>query len=140
MDARTQDTESRLTLDDRGKQKYDVKKARARQKRGSIDASLKEITLGFKTSEHDLLVKAKKAREMLKEGHHVRLTVRLHGRQLGLLEVAKKQLDFLELQLHDVAKTTLLPTLKGKQLSVTMMPLPSITARAREALRKKNEE
>ncbi len=77
---------------------------------------------------------------MLIEGHHVRLTVRLFGRQLGLLEVAKKQLDFMELQLRDVAKTTLLPALKGKQLSATLMPLPSVTARAREALRKKNEE
>lgn len=138
MDERTQNTESRLTLD-YGKAKYDAKKAKAAQRRGSIDASLKEITLGFKTSEHDLLTKAKKAREMLLEGHHVRLTVRLHGRQLGLLEVAKKQLDFLEIQLRDISKMTLLPALKGKQLSTTLMPLPAVTARARDALKKKNE-
>jgi translation initiation factor IF-3 len=130
--------ESRLTLD-YGKAKYDAKKAKAAQKRGSIDASLKEITLGFKTSEHDLLVKAKKAREMLIEGHHVRLTVRLHGRQLGLLAVAKKQLDFLESQLRDISKMTLEPMLKGKQFTTTLMPLPGVTQRAREALKKKNE-
>jgi len=76
---------------------------------------------------------------MLEEGHHVRLTVRLHGRQLGLLDVAKKQLDFLESQLRDICKMTLLPALKGKQLSTTLMPLPNVMARAREALRKKNE-
>jgi translation initiation factor IF-3 len=76
---------------------------------------------------------------MLLDGHHVRLTVRLHGRQLGLLEVAKKQLDFFEIQLRDISKMTLLPALKGKQLSTTLMPLPAVTARARDALKKKNE-
>ena len=66
---------------DFGKYKYDLakknKESRARQK----ETELKEIRLTAKIGDHDVEYKAKKAREFFDQGHKVKVSMRLRGRE-----------------------------------------------------------
>jgi translation initiation factor IF-3 len=54
---------------------------------------MKEIRLGFKTDEHDLATKAKRAKQFLEQGNFVRVFVLLRGRENMFAEKAKQTLE-----------------------------------------------
>lgn len=54
---------------------------------------LKEVRLGFKTDEHDLATKAKRAQQFLEEGHIVRVYIQLRGRENVFPDKAKQTLE-----------------------------------------------
>ncbi len=54
---------------------------------------LKEIRLGFKTDDHDLETKAKRAQQFLDQGHIVRVYIQLRGRENVFPDKAKQTLD-----------------------------------------------
>lgn len=56
-------------------------------------SELKEIRLGFKTDEHDLATKAKRAQQFLDQGHIVRVYIQLRGRENVFPDKAKQTLD-----------------------------------------------
>lgn len=69
-------------LMDYSKMKYEAEKARRKQARKAANATeVKEIRLGVNTSEHDMQRMADHAAEFLNDGHKVRVTVMLKGRQ-----------------------------------------------------------
>lgn len=81
---------------DFGKYLYEQEKKqrKARQKR----SELKEIRLSLTIEPHDLKVKENKIKEFLKEGHKVKLTLLLHGREKNFI---RRAYQFLE---DEVAK------------------------------------
>ncbi len=73
---------------DFGKYKYDlakkIKEAKGRQK----ETELKEIRLTAKIGDHDIEYKAKNAKEFFAEGHKVKVSMRLRGRENIFVEQA----------------------------------------------------
>ena len=53
------------------------------KKKNSVKSELKEIKLSCEISDHDLEIKAKKAKEFLSEGDKVKCVIQLRGRQKG---------------------------------------------------------
>lgn len=66
-----------------GKYRYEKQKSEKAQKKNSRAASLKEIKLHISIGDHDLKVKAKHAKEFLKDGDKVSVCVQLKGREMA---------------------------------------------------------
>lgn len=84
-------------ISDYGKMKFDKAKQQKEQKKNQQVVSIKEIQLRAVTGINDIQIKAKKANEMLEQGHKIKIVVRLKGREQQTPELGKKVIDqFLE--------------------------------------------
>jgi len=66
---------------DFGRYKYEQEKKDKDNKQKSKTLEAKEIRLSAKIGNHDLEVKAKRAKEFIEKGHKILLSLRLHGRE-----------------------------------------------------------
>lgn len=79
---------------DYGKFQYEEKKKLRNAKSKAKTVEIKTIQVKIGTSEHDLLLKAKKASEWLKEGNRVKLDLFLKGRSKYMdVKFLKERLD-----------------------------------------------
>lgn len=78
---------------DYGKYLYQQEKKRKKASQKNVVQELKNIRISYTISDHDLATKAKKAGEMLGQGHKVRIEMRLIGRQKGLLDFARQKVQ-----------------------------------------------
>lgn len=78
---------------DYNKFRYEQEKRSRLSARGSRNPQLKEMRLSFSIDDHDIEVKARRAREFLSEGHFVRVFINLRGRENVFPEKAKKILE-----------------------------------------------
>ncbi|OHA71098.1 MAG: translation initiation factor IF-3 [Candidatus Wildermuthbacteria bacterium RIFCSPLOWO2_12_FULL_40_9] len=77
--------------------KYLYREQRKEKTTVKFHSDLKGIRLGFRTSQHDMEIKAKLAEKFLKKGHKVRVELVLRGREKTLSDIAKeKAQQFLE--------------------------------------------
>lgn len=122
---------------DIGKIKYEEKKKKNLKKKIRVDNSLKEITMRLNCGPADLDTKLRKAVEFLEEGHLVRLTVRLYGREKGKPQAAADVLNELVRSLASAGKLSNgPPKINGFTCSVTLAPTPASSQKA-AARRKK---
>jgi translation initiation factor IF-3 len=91
---------------DWGKHLYEQQKAakEARKKQHTYD--VKELKFRPKTDDHDMDFKVRNARRFLRNGKHVRITVRFRPRELRRPENGAKVLDQVAERLDDVATVT----------------------------------
>jgi translation initiation factor IF-3 len=79
--------------------KYQYQKSKEEKARGKVKPQeTKAVRVGFKTGEHDLAFKAKKADRFLQEGHIVKVELTLRGRERAPMFAdagRKKLLDFV---------------------------------------------
>lgn len=73
---------------DFGKYKYDLSKKDKEAKAKRKTTELKEIRLTFRIGDHDIDYKAKQAREFFDDGDMVKVSMRLRGRENGMVETA----------------------------------------------------
>lgn len=73
---------------DFGKYKYDLAKKEKEAKAKRQEVELKEIRLTFKIGDHDLEYKARQANDFISQGHKVKVSMRLRGRENALTETA----------------------------------------------------
>lgn len=73
---------------DFGKYKYDLAKKDKDTKAKRKVIELKEIRLTFRIGEHDIDYKAKQAKEFFGDGNMVKVSMRLRGRENGMVETA----------------------------------------------------
>ena len=78
---------------DFGKYQYMQEKKQRKQKAKQRKIELKGIRIGFTTSPHDLETKAKQIEKFLKEGHKVRIDLRLRGREKAHGDLAREKLE-----------------------------------------------
>lgn len=75
------------------KQAKQEQQAKAKQKK--VDT--KGIRIGFRTGEHDLEFKKNQAEKFMSKGHKVRIEIVLRGREKGMLDKARENLqEFLK--------------------------------------------
>lgn len=104
---------------DYGKYKYQQSKNQkaAAKKQRENTIKTKEIQFRPSTEINDLKVKAEKAKEILNEGDHVRISVLFKGRELSYQDLAKETLNQFLMLIPDI-NIIERPTMSGKTLSV----------------------
>ena len=85
-------------ITDYGKYQYIQEKKERKQKAKQKKSELKGVRIGFTTSSHDLETKVKQVEKFLKQGHKVRIEMRLKGRERAHKDLAKEKIEaFLEM-------------------------------------------
>jgi len=86
---------------DYGKYMYQKEKKEKKTGGRQKDQETKTVRVGFKTGDHDLRFKAKKALEFLEAGNIVRVELILRGRERALAHIGREKVDtFLKLLLE----------------------------------------
>lgn len=78
---------------DYGKYKYELAKKEKEAKKNQKVITIKEIRLTPNIETHDLMTKANRAIEFLKDGDKVKVAVRFRGREMGHTEVGREVLN-----------------------------------------------
>lgn len=89
---------------DFGKFKYEQRKLEQKARKNQKKSEVKGIRLSLRISENDFNIKAKKAKEFLKEGHKIRVEVMLRGRENIhrdlAIEMIKKFIDKIPIKVN----------------------------------------
>jgi len=105
---------------DFGKFKYAQEKKERENKQKSKNFELKEIRLSAKIGEHDLQIKANKAKELAEKGHKILVSLKLRGRENIFVDraigVIKKFADMVGMDLLERPKKL------GSQIRVNLVP------------------
>lgn len=83
---------------------------------------LKEIKVSFNIASGDFNNKLEKAREHIEDGHNVKFTIQLRGRQKALSQVALEKFDHIKNTLEDIAKVDKEQMKAKSNLFIIMMP------------------
>ncbi len=92
-------------LVDYGKYMYDKKKSEQEKKKKNKTKEQKEIKFGYTIGDNDLDMKIRKATEFLQDGHTVRISVVLKGREKVYKHLALEKLQRAEQALDPVSKS-----------------------------------
>lgn len=101
---------------------YELKKQAKAKSKNNSHTELKEISLSVTISQHDLEIKAKKAKEFIADGHKVKVVLLLRGRELARREENKKSLYTFIMLMDDTAVLESLPKDEGNRAIVIMKP------------------
>ena len=93
-----------VKIDDFGRYKYRMQKKEKQQRAHSKQTEVKMLRLSFRTERHDLDRLLERAREFLAEGHLVKFTVQMRGREMANKDYAKEKLGGLVSDLGEVAE------------------------------------
>jgi translation initiation factor IF-3 len=120
-------------LMDYGKFRYEQSKKDREARKHQKQTELKEVRLRPKTDEHDIAVKAKRARRFLQAGDKVKFTLRFRGRELAHTNIGREILDQLIEQLRDIAVVEQKPSLESRALSLILAPNTKTLKAAQQA-------
>ncbi|MFP4622922.1 MAG: translation initiation factor IF-3 [Gemmatimonadota bacterium] len=108
---------------DWGKYQYEQQKKAKEAKKKQHAYELKEVKFRPETDEHDMDFKVRNARRFLKNGKHVRITVRFRRREMRRPEHGLRVLDEVEDRLDDVSTTSSKDRrLEGSVMQMTLAP------------------
>ncbi len=108
---------------DYGKRLFDMKKARALQRRNQKQIHVKEIKFRPGTEEGDYRVKLRKLKEFLLDGDKTKVSLRFRGRELAHQEFGLEMLKRVENDLIEHATVEAAPALEGRQMVMVLAPL-----------------
>ena len=101
---------------DHGRFKYEQKKKEQASKRKQHQAQVKEVRVRPKIADHDIQVKARKARKFLEDGDKVQIHCLFRGREMVHQDVGEKAIMAVFVKLEDIAKIERRPQLEGRRL------------------------
>ncbi len=102
---------------DWGKYNYQRTKQIKKNQKNSKSLDIKQLRMGLKISDHDLEVKAKKAREFLAVGHKVKYVLRYKGRELAHRDVGFKLAEKIIESFKEEIVVDQAPQFAGRQIS-----------------------
>lgn len=106
---------------DFGRYKYEQEKKDRDNKHKSKTLEAKEIRLSAKIGEHDLEVKAKRAKTFIEKGHKIMVSLRLHGREnifvSRAVDVIKHFAEMVEMNVAEEPKKV------GNQIRVNLVKM-----------------
>lgn len=85
---------------------------------------LKEVKFRVRIDEHDFETKLRRAESFLDHGHKVKLTLQFRGRENEHRELGFERVILATKELEGVATVDSEPRLVGRQVTVTLSPLP----------------
>jgi len=101
---------------------YEQSKKEKEAKKNQKVITLKEIRFSPKTEEHDITIKANKAREFLTDGDKVKVTVRFRGREAAYAENGYKILSNFATKLEDVGTIEKPSKMEGRNMIMILTP------------------
>ena len=107
---------------DYGKYMYEQSKKQKDQKTGKT--KLKEVKFRVRTDQHDYMTKVKRAEQFLCKGDKVKLSLMFRGRENEHKELGVETLRRVAQDLTSVATADAPPRLMGRNVSMTLSPLP----------------
>jgi translation initiation factor IF-3 len=105
-----------------GKAQYEKKK-RQKVSAASHTITLKEIRLRPKTDPHDRMIKMKRTREFLDEGHKVQFTMLFRGRERAHREIGFETFDLILNELGETVKVERMPSIDGRRMTMVVAPV-----------------
>lgn len=107
---------------DYGKFKYEAAKHDKEKKNSS--SKLKEIKFRVNIDEHDYMTKLRHGEEFLDKGNKVRVQLQYRGRELAHQELGMELMARIKQDLATMANVEQEPKLMGKNVTMTLAPLP----------------
>lgn len=105
-----------------GKYKYELNKKSKESKKHQKLVILKEIKIGPKIGEHDLMIKINHIRKFIESGYKVKVTLGFKGRQLAHTEFGINIMDKIILEVKDIATPETSPKLDGTNMLMMLIP------------------
>ncbi len=106
---------------DYGKFKFERQKKRKEAKANQVVTENREIRLTPMIGEHDILTKARKAREFLERGDRVKVSLKFRGREMARQDLGHTTLDKFFKQVEDIAKIEKPALLAGRFLDMYLI-------------------
>jgi translation initiation factor IF-3 len=107
---------------DYGKMLYALKKKEKKAKQSTKAKELKGVRITFAMAEGDMDRQANLSRKFLKDGHPVRVQLRLRGRERAHMNLAYNKLKGFLASLADCSKVDQTPRGSGGQIIATLAP------------------
>ncbi len=127
-------------LMDYGKFRYEQSKKEREARKHQKQTEMKELRLKPKTDEHDIAVKAKKARRFLKGGDKVKFTMRFRGREMAHTDIGREMLEQIIEELRDIAVVEQKPLMESRSLSLIVAPDAKTVKAAHQAQQEQSRQ
>jgi translation initiation factor IF-3 len=114
---------------DYGKFKYEA--AKHDKDRKNAGSKLKEIKFRVNIDEHDYVTKLRHAEEFLEKGNKVRVQLQFRGREMAHQELGMALMAKIRADLTTMAHVEMDPKLMGKNVTMTLAPLPQAKRKRR---------
>ena len=111
-----------VKIEDYNKFLYNLEKMEKEQKKKAVTSELREIKLSCEISDHDLEVKAKKAKEFLVDGDKVKCFIQLRGRQKGNPDRGQMVMLKFATMLEECGSAENLPKLESSKWLMILKP------------------
>ena len=108
---------------DYGKFKYQIAKKAHDAKKKQAVIHIKEMKLGLKIEEHDLMFKVKHLREFLEEGNKVKIIIMFKGREVLHIDMGEKLAQKIIEGLKDVGTVEQKSRFDGRNIVMIVAPL-----------------
>jgi translation initiation factor IF-3 len=118
---------------DYGKYKYEAAQKAKESRRKASNVVIKEMKYRPKISGGDFDTKTRKVERFLAEGHKVKVTLTMRGREVFHPELGKKILDQVEDAVKDVGKVEIFPRIDGRNMTMVLAPDKRAQAAAQKA-------
>jgi translation initiation factor IF-3 len=105
-----------------GKAQFEKKK-RQKVSAGSHTVTLKEIRLRPKTDAHDRMIKMKRTRQFLDQGHKVQFTMLFRGRERAHREIGFDTFEGILEELGETVKVERRPSVDGRRMTMVVAPV-----------------
>ena len=116
---------------DFGKYRYDLSKQEKDKK--SSGTKLKEIKFRVNIDDHDYMTKVRHGEEFLDKGNKVRVQLQFRGREMAHQEFGMQLMEKVKGDLSGMAQVEMEPKLTGRNISMTLSPLPAARRKRRFA-------
>jgi translation initiation factor IF-3 len=114
-----------------GKFRYDLSKQE--KDRRSAGTRLKEIKFRVNIDDHDYLTKIRHGEEFLDKGNKVRVQLQFRGREMAHQEFGMQLMEKVKQDLAGMSQVEMEPKLAGRNITMTLSPLPASRRKRRFA-------
>jgi len=104
-----------------GKMRYEMQKKAADAKKKQKVIEVKEIKMSFNIGKGDYEVKIKQAEKFIEKGDKVKLSIRMKGREISHIDIAKTMMSNLVTDVEKFAKPESNPRQEGMQMVVILV-------------------
>ncbi len=107
---------------DYGKFRYLQKKKVQESRKNQTQVLVKEVKLGSRTSDHDIVFKVNNILRFLEKKHRVKVSVFFRGREITHPEVGKAVLEKVYSKIEETGTMESQPRLEGRNMSMLIVP------------------
>src|SRR5438034_1037611 len=102
-------------------------------RRSSPAAKLKEIKFRVNIDDHDYMIKIRHGEEFLDKGNKVRVQLQFRGREMAHQEFGMQLMAKVKNDLSGMSQVEMEPKLAGRNITMTLSPLPASRRKRRFA-------